>query len=177
MLVIAQVTLGMAAFLIGIRQAGRNERSTEWPMHLLAVSAIVAGLAAAWAGFMSTLPVMTNVTYEVVERQRGSATIVIYGEKPKWREKCELLGGEPTVMMRGPSQRSRKAYTQWPRDPSPGSTRPPGLIDFGEWVTTFDEPPGSEAFAESFTLHHDCGPLLGLTHTRVGPFRLPGVVQ
>ena len=174
MLVIAQMAAGLIVFLLGIRQAGRNERSTEWPLHALAIFAILAGLAVIWAGFMSTLPVMANVTYEVVDRQRGSATIVIYGEKPKWRRDCKLIGGEPTVEMRGARYSGRKAYTQWLRDPSPGSTRPAGMIDFGEWVTTFEEPPGTEVYAEWFTVHHNCGPLLGLTQTVVGPFALPG---
>lgn len=175
MLVAAQLMAGLLVFLGGIAQAGRNERASPWPQHLLSIVAIVAGLFVVWAGLMSTLPVITDATYEMVERSRGSATIVIYGNKPLWRERCELLGGEPTVLMHGNPPRGRKAYTQWPRDPSPGATRPPGLIDFKEWVTTFDEPVGSEAYAEWFTIHHDCGPLLGLTHTRVGPFRLPGL--
>lgn len=165
---LVQAAAGGTIAISGIRLAGHNHKSSTLWEHAAAVSLIVTGCFVLWATARSASPVQTNVSYEVVRRENGIATLSIYGTKA--RPECRLLGGDAYIHVHDEIAPIRKAGTQWPRDSRPGASRPAGPQSFGEWEVSFPEPPAP--YAVSFVLHHQCGKWLGLTQSQIGPFAI-----
>lgn len=117
-------------------------------------------------------PVVSNFTFEIVNRGVDFVSIIPIGEKNR---DCELAkidsDGRPMAPFNGYSSHngvSMESALSFENDPTPNNSRPKGKQSFGIWKFDLkDQPNADEVY---ITAQHDCG-FWKLT-TKIGPFNI-----
>lgn len=128
-----------------------------------------AGLMAVLGVPLSRVPVVVDVSAQVVDHQPGLLRLHITGRKPTDLGMCELRSIDAYVLDRDGRHVEVPHIVE--NDPAPGSTRPPGLQDFGIWRMVYR--PDLHVSGALFVAHHRCAWWMPITRTRLGPLDVP----
>lgn len=164
-----ETILGIGASLcygaISLRLVDSHTPDTPWFRRILDASIGTAAVAFLLYTVLQLSPVVVDMKAQVLSRTDGQVVVSVSSEKV--RKKCEFLGSQTYTRPYGGMY--QKAWLEYLKDPSPGSTRPVGKQSFGDWRIIFSD---SVMRQDELLIvsHHDCGNLLGLTTTETGPF-------
>ena len=168
---LVQVAVGAAAAGYAAHRAnGHRWRATP----LIDVIATALGGAAGVMVMLGVLiarqPVVVQSRIEVVSHVPGELRFMLYGTKPEAKRRCELVPPVEAYVLTLAGAAEADSIV-WERDRTPGSTRPPGPIDFGvvrvEYSTVYP------VTAVRLRARHDCAVWMPTSVTDQGPFPVP----
>jgi hypothetical protein len=152
-LVAAQSLIGLWVAAVAVKMANMHGPATRWLERMLVATAGASGVMFAVGAVLLLQLVVLHV----------------YGTKPQWMARCELLSVDAYV--KSPGGLITEARLAFEDDPSPNSTRPAGRNDFGIWRV--DYPHAASANAVMFEAKHQCAWWWKAARTQLGPWPIP----
>lgn len=163
-----QLIAGLTVAAWAVQQANHHKAGSTL-LDRIAVALIGAGAIMAVLGVaFSRAPVLLDTRANVVSNGGGELRLHLYGHKPVNRGMCEYLGTDAYVISGGELLEVPAVYEN---DPTKGNTRPPGMHDFGVLRITY--PQAMPITAAQVRVHHKCAWWMPVTHTDMGPFKVP----
>ena len=158
--------LGLGMVAMAISQANRQTPATPW--YFRAYTAAI-GVGAMWMLLslgLSFAPVTKDMTAKVEAVRPGLILVVQTGFKTR---RCKWLRSDAYITDADGAQ--HEASLTWPKDRSPGSSRPVGRHVFDVARIEYDE----DVKAATVTLYayHSCGWMWRDVTSKSGPFKIP----
>ena len=166
MIELIEGVIGVGMLAMTIHQAKDQSRATPLPQ-LASTSAM--GLGAMWlllSLVLSFAPVTKGMTAKVTTVGPGLMLVVQTGFKTR---ECKWLRSDAYITDADGVQ--HEASLTWPKDRSPGSSRPVGRHVFDVARIEYDE----DVKAKTVTLYayHSCGWMWRDVTSKSGPFKIP----